>query len=72
MSNRGISAQQAHQALALFVHDGKIKAADVWKALERRQRLLNELKGRLAALGEGMTGVAAMAGSFPSLASVPV
>ena len=47
MSNRGISAQQAHQALALFVHDGKIKAADVWKALERRQRLLNELKGRL-------------------------
>ena len=69
-SNRGISAEQAHQALAVLVHDGKIRASEVWKALERRQHLLNELEGRLAALGESMKGVAAKAGHLPLLASV--
>jgi len=58
-SNRGISAQQSHQALAVLLHDGKVRASEVWEALRRRERLLNELKGRLAALGEGMMRVAA-------------
>jgi hypothetical protein len=54
----------------VLVHDGKIRAAEVWKALERRQHLLNELQGRLAALGEGIEGVASKAGHLALLAGV--
>jgi hypothetical protein len=58
-SNRGISAERAHQALAVLVHEGKLKAAEVWRALERRERILNELKGRLEALGGDLKGMVA-------------
>jgi hypothetical protein len=50
-SNRGLSAQQAHQALSMLLHDGKVRADDVWKALKRRAHLLEELKAKLSALG---------------------
>jgi hypothetical protein len=60
-SIRGISAEQAHQALSVLVHEGKTKATEVWAALKRRELLLNDLKARLAALGEGMKGAAAKA-----------
>jgi hypothetical protein len=68
-SNRGLSAAQAHQALSVLLHDGQVRASDVWKALQRREHLLNDLKGRLAALGENMKGVAAKGGPFRELSN---
>ena len=67
-SNRGLSAQQAHQALSVLLHDGKVRAGEVWAALKRREHLLNDLKGRLAALGGDIKGIAAKGGPFPVLA----
>src|SRR5512141_1073179 len=54
-SNRGLSAQQAHQALSVLLHDGKVKAAEVWKALQRREHLVREMRERLAALERGVS-----------------
>jgi hypothetical protein len=53
-SNRGLSAQQAHQALSVLLHDGKVRASEVWKAVKRREHLVEDLKGRLAALEAGI------------------
>ena len=46
-----ISAQQAREALEFLVHEGKILASEVSRALERREKLVSELKSRLAELG---------------------
>ena len=54
----------------MLLHDGKVRAGEVWEALRRRERLLNELKGRLAALGGEMTGIAIKHGPFPRMAGV--
>jgi hypothetical protein len=47
-----ISAEQARQALQILIEDGRIAAREVSKALARRERLVRELRQRLATLGE--------------------
>jgi len=50
-STLAISAEQAQQALAFLVHEGKLAANDVRKAFARREKLIREIKERMAALG---------------------
>ncbi len=57
-STLAISAKQARQALAVLVQEGKLKAAEVRQALQRRDRLIRELSARLTALGQGVGRVA--------------
>ena len=47
-----ITADQALQALQVFVHDGKILAQDVSRAIQRRDKLVRQLRARLQALGD--------------------
>jgi len=47
-----ISAEQARQALQILVEDGRVAAREVSRALARRERLVRELRQRLARLGE--------------------
>lgn len=51
-SSLAISAEHARQALAVLVQEGKLTAGEVWKALQRRDRLIRALRDSLAALGE--------------------
>src|SRR5450755_4342039 len=46
-----ISAERAHQALTYLVHEGKIGAREIEKALANRDRLIREIRERMAALG---------------------
>jgi len=46
-----LSARQAHAALALLIQEGKLKASEVMKALQRRDGLVKALRASLAALG---------------------
>jgi hypothetical protein len=46
-----ITAQQAHQALSFLVHEGKVAASSVQKALSHRERLIREIRERMAQLG---------------------
>jgi hypothetical protein len=48
----GISADQARQALHILVAEGRIAAAEVSRALKRREKLVRELRARLSSLGE--------------------
>ena len=48
----GLSAEQALQALNVLMHDGKIMARDVTKAIQRREKLVRQLRARLAELGD--------------------
>lgn len=54
-----LSPERAAQALSILIHEGKLKAADVTRALRRRERLIRELTGRLSSLGHEVSGVAA-------------
>ena len=54
-----ITADQALQALQVFVHDGKIVAQDVSRAIQRREKLVRQLRSRLEALGAEGARVAA-------------
>ena len=49
-----LSGEQARQAFALLVDEGKLAASEVRKALQRRDRLIKSLKARLAALETGV------------------
>ena len=50
-----LSAEQAQQALAFLVHEGRLAASEVRKAFDRREKLIREIKERLAQLGvEGL------------------
>ncbi len=51
-SSLAISAEHARQALAVLVQEGKLTAGEVWKALQRRDRLIRALRDSLTALGE--------------------
>ena len=51
-STLALSAEHARHALAVLVHEGKLKASEVRKALQRRERLIRALRDSLAALGE--------------------
>jgi hypothetical protein len=48
----GLSADQALQALHVLMHDGKILARDVTKAIQRREKLVRQLRAKLAELGD--------------------
>lgn len=56
-----ISADQARQALQVLVAEGRIAALEVSRAIARRQKLVNELKRRLSALGEDAAQAARLA-----------
>ena len=49
-SSLAISAEHAQHALAVLVHEGKLKASEVRKALQRREHLIRALRDSLAAL----------------------
>ena len=50
-----LSAEAAHQALAFLIHEGKLATNDVSKALQRREKLVREIREKLATLGgEGL------------------
>src|SRR5712691_1655057 len=54
-STLALSAESAQQALSFLVHEGKLAANEVQKALKRRERLVREVRRRLAELGaEGL------------------
>jgi hypothetical protein len=53
----GLSAEHAQQALAVLVQEGKLRASEVKKALQRRNRLISALRARLAALETGAVSV---------------
>src|SRR5450759_1868717 len=48
-----LSGEQARQALAVLVNDGKLAAGEVQKALKRHRHLVSDLRARLAALEAG-------------------
>jgi hypothetical protein len=52
-SSLGLSAEQAQQALSVLVHDGKLAAGEVQKALKRHRHLVSDLRAKLAALEQG-------------------
>ena len=49
-----LSAQHASIALQMLLADGKIAARDVVNALKKREATIQELRSRLAALGEDL------------------
>jgi hypothetical protein len=53
-SSLGLSGEHAQQALAVLVHDGKLAAGEVQKALKRHKHLVTDLRAELAALEEGV------------------
>lgn len=53
-----LSAEHAAVALNLLIQDGKIAAADVAKALKRREKMIQDLRARLNALEEAAAPVA--------------
>jgi hypothetical protein len=54
-STLALSAEQAQQALTFLVHEGKLAASEVRKAFDRREKVIREIKERLAQLGvEGL------------------
>jgi hypothetical protein len=57
-SSLPLSGDQARDALAVLVHDGKVAAGEVQKALKRHRHLVTDLRGKLAVLEEaaGKTG----------------
>lgn len=46
-----ISAERAHDALTYLVAEGRLAAREVEKALKNRDRLIREIRERMAALG---------------------
>jgi hypothetical protein len=52
-SSLALSGEQARQALAVLVHEGKLAAGEVQKALQRRDHLIRALRASLAALESG-------------------
>jgi hypothetical protein len=53
------SADRAAQALSILIHEGKLKAQDVARALRRRERLIRELTDKLSSLGHEASDAAA-------------
>jgi hypothetical protein len=53
----GISADEAQKALAYLVHEGTVTAETVQKALQRREKLIREIRERMVALGVESLGV---------------
>lgn len=51
-----LSSEHAAHALHVLVADGKIAATDVTRALKRREKMIRELRERLATLERGVSG----------------
>jgi hypothetical protein len=49
-----LSGEHAQQAIAILVQEGKLKASEVGKALQRRDRLIKALRASLSALEQGV------------------
>ena len=62
-----VSGEQAQQALAVLIQEGKLAASEVRKALQRRDRLVRALRASLVALETGVGRV----GSFLKDRSLP-
>src|SRR5713226_4464073 len=56
-SSLALSGEHARQALAILVQEGRLKANEVRKALQRRDRLIKALRASLAALEAGAVTV---------------
>ena len=56
-SSLALSGEHARQALSILVQEGKLKAIEVTKALQRRDRLIRALRASLAALETGVNGL---------------
>jgi hypothetical protein len=56
-STLALSGEHARQALAILVQEGKLRATEVKKALQRRDRLIRALRASLAALETGVSNV---------------
>lgn len=68
-STLALSSEQARQALAVLIHDGKVAASEAPRALKRHRHLVGDLGPRLAALGvllALMFGVQACATATPA------
>lgn len=48
-----LSPDRAAQAVSILIHEGKLKLLDLARALQRREKIVSELRARLASLGEG-------------------
>jgi len=55
-SRISLTADEAHKALTFLVHEGRLTAKSVQKALKRREKLVREVRDRLAALGSDAVG----------------
>src|SRR6266496_4474708 len=53
-SSLALSGEHALQALAILVQEGKLKAGEIQKALQRRARLIRSWRASLAALETGV------------------
>lgn len=47
-----LSPERAAQAVSILIHEGKLKLQDLTRALERREKMVNDLRAKLAAFGE--------------------
>src|SRR6184192_3659054 len=56
-SSLALSGEHARQALAILIQEGKLRAGEVRKALQRRDRLIRALRSSLAALETGAVSV---------------
>jgi hypothetical protein len=66
-----LSGEHARQAIAILVQEGKLKASEVRRALDRRDRLVRALKASLAALESGAVSVGQrLKGSTPLMRKV--
>jgi hypothetical protein len=53
-----LSPDRAARALSILIDEGKLKLRDVTKALDRREKMIRELRAKLASLGEEVSGAA--------------
>jgi hypothetical protein len=53
-SSLALSGDQARAALAVLIQEGQLRAGEVQKALQRRDRLIRDLRAKLAALEAGV------------------
>jgi len=53
-SSLALSGDQARAALAVLIQEGKLAAGEVRKVLQRRNRLIRNLRAKLAALEAGV------------------
>lgn len=53
----GLSPDRAAQALSILLNEGKLKVQDVKRALDRREKMIRELRERLTSLEQGASGM---------------